>query len=597
MKRILLLLVLCLGTLTLQGQGFQWLQNGGGNNIVNGSSFWDKEQVIDMATDSNRNIYVLSVIAMSGVEVNNNPPIAVNTFEQNPYRTDFILISYACDGTYRWHKVFGGGGFDYPSGIQIDSQNNVYISGRVTQCSNNDGSDPFYSIPRIGDNTNIDYTFNTTLNSCQQIFLAKFNNTGVFQWIHFPHDPLTITATQHIRIMRNFYMVNDVIHWIVQLAPGSYENGAFTNTNTTATFLYYVLKYDTNGTFISATPFDLQFSNYPTGELRWYRNPNNGNYYVVYFNTANITVTAGGNSLTPNLPKIICFNNLGQYLWHRETTGTSMNFQSLNFDIQNNIYVTGVSVNYTALTNSFLGWSLPGTNTGFASFIMKCNPTMTSYYWVSNHSPGSAKGENDIYYTPNQIYFVGAVNQSTFTWGTQTITGPGPNNDFDPFLATFDPSTGNCNGLHRLIGGNGFDDGFTKIIQDNNGDIILGGFMGYDLTDDNGTSYYSYGGNTDFFITKFASQACPALGTSLFEETSIRLYPNPSKGLVTLDYQLEAAVQLQVIDVSGRVVLERELSAAETSVQFATTAMASGVYAVQVLGSDDGVWRSKLVVE
>ena len=581
-KKLFLLTVLFLLPISLLAQ-YQWMQNGGGNNIVNGSSFWDKEQVIDMATDSNRNIYVLSVIAMSGVEVNNNPPIAVNTFEQNPYRTDFILISYACDGTYRWHKVFGGGGFDYPSGIQIDSQNNVYISGRVTQCSNNDGSDPFYSIPRIGDNTNIDYTFNTTLNSCQQIFLAKFNNTGVFQWIHFPHDPLTITATQHIRIMRNFYMVNDVIHWIVQLAPGSYENGAFTNTNTTATFLYYVLKYDTNGTFISATPFDLQFSNYPTGELRWYRNPNNGNYYVVYFNTANITVTAGGNSLTPNLPKIICFNNLGQYLWHSESTiSTSSNssritFSSLDFDTQNNVYVSGYCISTS--NSSFLGWNIFGNGPGATNFVMKCNPTMTNYYWVTNHSIGSTKLQNQIFYTPNKVYFAGAINQASFAWGTQTISGPGPNNMFDPLLATFDPSTGNCNGLHRLIGGNGFDDSFTKIIQDSNGDIILGGFMGYDLTDTNGTSYYSYGGNTDFFITKFASAACTTLTNERFEKTDLYLFPNPTKNSVEIA-NLTENVSFELYDILGKMLLKDNLAPTDNKVDLSN--FEKGIYLLNI---------------
>ncbi|MFD2891366.1 T9SS type A sorting domain-containing protein [Flavobacterium chuncheonense] len=113
--------------------------------------------------------------------------------------------------------------------------------------------------------------------------------------------------------------------------------------------------------------------------------------------------------------------------------------------------------------------------------------------------------------------------------------------------------------------------------------------------------YATYGGNT--VVSTVAVQmpnVCvgPTLSSEDFTAAnSIALYPNPSKWMVTLDYQLETAAQLQVIDVSGRVVLERELAAAETSFQFETTAMASGVYAVQVLGKDGGVWRSKLIVE
>jgi alpha-tubulin suppressor-like RCC1 family protein len=113
--------------------------------------------------------------------------------------------------------------------------------------------------------------------------------------------------------------------------------------------------------------------------------------------------------------------------------------------------------------------------------------------------------------------------------------------------------------------------------------------------------YATYGGNTT--VSTVAVQmpnVCvgPTLSSEDFTAAnSISLYPNPSKGMVTLDYQLETTAQLQIIDISGRVVLERELATAETSLQFDTKAMASGVYAVQVLGKNGGVWRSKLVVE
>ncbi|WP_415776983.1 SBBP repeat-containing protein, partial [Flavobacterium gelidilacus] len=219
---------------------FQWLQSGGGINSTS-----DKEVVVDIATDSQRNIYVLSAITKDNVSVNNNNPISVTTYEAWSSATDFILISYTCSGTYRWHKVFGGGSFDFPSGIVIDSQNNVYVSGKMTQCSENNGSNPYYSIPRIGDSNGTDFTSTNTSTSCQQMFISKFNTNGVFQWIHFPHNPLDNSNLSVISTNRNFYIVNDVIHWLVLLRPGSYENGAFSNTNTSLPFLYYVLKYDT----------------------------------------------------------------------------------------------------------------------------------------------------------------------------------------------------------------------------------------------------------------------------------------------------------------------------------------------------------------
>ncbi|WP_415776990.1 hypothetical protein, partial [Flavobacterium gelidilacus] len=139
------------------------------------------------------------------------------------------------------------------------------------------------------------------------------------------------------------------------------------------------------GTFISATAFDLQVSSYISSEVRWYRNSYNGYYYAVhaYNSNSSNTITAGGNTLSNTFSKIICFNASGQYQWHRETTGTSMNLTSIDFDAQNNVYVTGVG--HSFFGGSFLGWSV-ATNTGATAFVMKCNANVTSYSWVNNYT-------------------------------------------------------------------------------------------------------------------------------------------------------------------------------------------------------------------
>ncbi|WP_338378737.1 hypothetical protein, partial [uncultured Flavobacterium sp.] len=499
MKHYLLSITFFLLPITLFSQSFQWLQNGGGNNTVSNDR---KEEVIDMATDSQRNIYVLSTVTMDNVSVNSSNPIAVTTYEAWSVTTDFILISYTCNGMYRWHKVFWGGAFDFPKGIVIDNQDNVYVSGRVTQCSDNNGSNPYYSMPRIGDNNGIDYTFSNTSTSCLHMFITKFNTNGVFQWIHFAHAPVDSSVANASGIARNFYIVNDVIYWLVQLAPGSYENGAFNNTNTAVPYTTYILKYDTSGTFINAIAFDLQVSSYISSEVRWYRNPYNGNFYAIhaYNSNSNNTITAGGNTLSNTFSKIICFNDLGQYQWHRETTGTSMNLTSIDFDAQNNVYIAGVAD--SNFGGSFLSWSVVA-NTGSTAFVMKCNANVTTYNWVNNYTSnngivGISQGLSpQVLYNAytNEVLFAGSIRGEMF-WSAQTNNGPGPNNGMDPLLAKFDSTTGTCTSLNRLVGNNGFDDGFTKMALDNNGDLLLGGYMGYQLTDSNNVDYYSNGGNS-----------------------------------------------------------------------------------------------------
>jgi hypothetical protein len=588
----LLSITLFLLPITLFSQSFQWLQSGGGTNTTNGNQYFDDEQVIDMATDSQRNVYVLSVITKDGVQVNNNAPMTVATYEANPSREDFMLISYTCNGLYRWHKVFGGGGLDYPSGVVIDTQDNVYVSGRTTQCSENNGSDPYYSMPRIGNNNSIDFTSTNTSTSCQQVFLTKFNTNGVFQWIHFVHNPISSSLANSIRILRNFYIVNDVIHWIVQLPPGSYENGAFSNTNTSLPFLYYVLKYNTSGAFISATVFDLEISSSISSEVRWYRNPYNGYFYAIHaFNSnSNNTITAGGNSLSNTFSKIICFNSQGQYQWHRETTSSTTNITSVDFDAQNSIYLSGLTNNYFA--GSFLGWTLPGTNTGSAAFVMKCNPDVSSYNWLSHYDPSGNFLDGNLLFTPTKIYVSGSFNGSSVTWGTQSVVGPGSNNGRDPLLVTLDPTTGTCTSLNRLVGNNGFDDGFTKMTLDNNGDLLLGGYIGYQLTDSNNVNYYSNGGNSDFFITKFATQACTPLANETFQSQNINLYPNPTNNIVELQ-NINQEYNYALYAITGVCVQKGTVGVENNRITMDT--ISSGMYVLQLNDKNGKVSSYKII--
>ena len=566
-------------------QNFQYIKSGGANNMLDSSI---KEEIRNMVTDSQRNLYFISPIGKDGTTLDGSIPFSV--YELSPNNPDYILVSYTCDGTYRWHKVFGGGDSDYLADVAVDSQDNVYVLGGLGQCRNAGPSYPYYSIPRIGDNDGVDFTSASTQDLCQRSFRAKFNSNGDFQWLHYLQAPTT-SALANSGFLRNAYMVNDVLHCIAILPPGTYEGGAINNTTTSVPFLYYLLKYDTSGNLISATPFDLQMSGYTSAELRWYRNPHNGNYYVVQGNNTNsITMTAGGISLNAALPKILCFNETGQYQWHREPSGNQVSFTSINFDPNNNIYVAGIANNFTA--HSFLGWNLPGSNTGVASFIMKCNPDATSYSWVTHHNILASTGGLAIQYTPSVLYYAGSIANNPLIWGTQSIAGPGANNSFDPLLARFDPATGACLSLQRIVGSNGFQDTFTHIEQDAAGDLILGGFMGYDLTDSNGISSFSNGGNSDFFIAKYATQACQPLSTENFEGLNLQLFPNPVRTEFTVT--VKENTNYQFYTLTGVLIEDGNLSETENTISIAH--LPSGCYVLK-LKSETGKTKSIKVIK
>lgn len=143
-----------------------------------------QDQGEGVAIDSSGNIYITG-----------------NSLDLN---MDVLLLSFDKDGNYRWNKTWGGLGVDWGSDIVIDSSDNIYIAG---QCYNStdtnavilkydssgnyveniswgvNGIDAAYGIV-LDSEENIyitGYTSSKTIGGSHDIFLAKFNNTGL-EW-------------------------------------------------------------------------------------------------------------------------------------------------------------------------------------------------------------------------------------------------------------------------------------------------------------------------------------------------------------------------------------------------------------------------------
>ena len=179
-------------------------------------------------------------------------------------------------------------------------------------------------------------------------------------------------------------------------------------------------------------------------------------------------------------------------------------------------------------------------------------------------------------------------------WSSQSILTPGSNNGRDPLLVTLDPATGICTSLNRLVGNNGIDDGFTKMILDNNGDLILGGYMGYQLTDSNNVSYYSNGGTSDFFITKFATQACTPLANESFEKNQgVNFYPNPVNNLLTVEVKENASYTLY--NLQGRIIQQGKLTQSNNTID--CSILDAGVYMLEVVDNTTKKQVAKVIRE
>ena len=461
-------------------QTVQWVKRGGSNeNLGN-----DYESVYSIATDSQKNYYVLSYVGMSDLDVDGNPK---SNYDSTLSPQDVVLASFSCDGTYRWSKIFGGLSDENINSVVVDSQDNVYVGGKMQSCHPYPGT-PGQPYPARIDS---DYFFNNSDSACSTLFIAKFNSNGVLQYVKKPQQPTSSLNNVSNTGSFGFEMHNDIIYWYMWLPPGTYADGGFTNSNTADTNTPYVLQYNVDGTFISATQLGT-LQTYASFKVKYYRNPHNGYHYAtIRKGDSSSTFSINGQPVV-NSVALVCYDNNGTFLWKRENTysdanASTLHLNDLSFDAQNNIFIAGdiFGLNY----DSFLGFSDSEFGT---AFLMKTNPTATSYIWVSYPSTKNIES-TAIYNNGSEIAIAGSVGGGpTLAWGSQTLTVPGANQGTDVLLARINSATGACVSLNKIASNNASLDFGAAITKDLSGDYIVGGRFGGALYNVNNTGGFKY---------------------------------------------------------------------------------------------------------
>jgi len=557
-------------------QSFQWIKDGGSaQNLAS----HDYEQVHSIATDSQKNVYVLSKVGMSNLNIDGNPKD--NYDHPSSFPTDVVLASFTCDGTYRWSKIIGGGNTEEISAVQVDSQDNVYIAGKMMTC--NDGS-AFQPYPgRIED----DYAFTNSTTACNLIFLAKFDTNGVFQYIKRPQFPTTPSNALSYTRSNNFQIHDDILYWFVWLPPGVYADGAFTNS-TTETHAPYVLKYNMDGTFIEATQLGTN-QGFFNVIVKYYRNPYNGHYYMTFAKLSPTNFSINGQPID-NAAALVCYDQNGNLLWIRENTQVlagSLFIYALDFDTQNNIYIGGKIAG--AAIDSFMGFTASFSS---PAFVMKLDANAENVLWASHHNTVATSGYGAIVYKGTEVAFTGWCAGTNFTWGTQSIYVTAPNQGQDVLLARFDSTSGACLSLHNIPSTVGSTDRGTAIAVDASGDYLIGGGFAAQIFDTYGNVVYNEGGDTDFFIAKFASEPCTPLSQESFETNSIKVYPNPAKH--TLTVEVYESVNYELYTITGQLVKQGKLTILDNTI--ALQELPKGYYLLRI-GDEKGNRHSVKVMK
>ncbi|MEO5776240.1 MAG: T9SS type A sorting domain-containing protein [Flavobacterium sp.] len=571
MKNLVVLLLLS-SVYSAHCQSWQWGKRGGSAQELDFNAA-GPEEAHHLITDSNKNIYGISRVGQAGLNIDN---VVKTNFDTGSYPNDCALFSFACDGSYRWSKIIGGINIEIVNPLQVDGQNNVYFSGKFGDCTT-DSSYPF----------RIDSDFINTYYDCRILFLAKYNDSGLLQWLKRPQavgvDPsVSYTETRSAGLQTDASGTN---YWLVRLPPGTYADGAFVNS--LAGSNWFILKYDAAGNYVSNISLDIQTSTGYAG-LHFQRNPNNGQFYIYAGkeDTSADTATVGGNTVTHST-FLACFNAQGNFLWKREDTVNDPGYLSiynLAFDLDNNIYLGGKIVGLNL--ESFLGFSVADPVT--PGYVMKTNPDASQLLWSSNsNSPSEVYG--GIAINGNELGYTSYCGGPNFTWGTQTLNVNALGQGQEVLLARFDKNSGACIGLANIPGNDGFNDVGASITADASGDYILGGSIGGILYFNNSQQIVNSGSQSDFFIAKYATEACSPLAVNENSLNTIQLYPNPTKGIVMFDNSNSYFQKVSVYNYLGQEIVKPFSCTQGGNATIDLTGIPNGIYIIKL----EGIYGSK----
>lgn len=480
LKTLLIIATLTVGA-SAYSQTWQWSAGGGGIMQIQGG-----EKTTSIVTDSNGNMYFLATIGKIGLQLDD---MDLTSYDSGSNR-DYIIASYDCSGTFRWSKIIGSGDADYIKNIQTDSQGNIYIAGTVYRTSQNFPAN-------IDTDVALPYSPNDGEEK-QTLFITKYNAEGEFQWLEMPQaENVTVAESQSHSLGLDIQTDPEGnTYWLCIIPEGTYANGAFVNTTEGDNF--FILKYDTNGSFIEAIQPDIQF----TGVLSNYkliRNHTTGNFYIGGNSSSDGTLTINGETITSNM-YIAAFNNQGNYLWKQgNTPGVNGSLEDLCLDSNNNIYITGGTLN----NDIFAEQSFTSSQPHEFPFILKLNSNGEALWSTNAETPAAARA-NAITINNNKVAI--AASHSGITWGDTTFTQE-DNEGNDILLASFNSTDGNLLEINTVDTNFGDNEYSSAIAADNYNSYYVGGQFDGSLTI--GENQMSNSGQGyDFFVGKYGSANC-----------------------------------------------------------------------------------------
>lgn len=410
----------------------KWVQTDGGS---------EDDNISDIGTDSNGNIFITGYFSGFMNFQSHN----LTTFGKK----DFFLAKLDPEGKLIWIRTGGSTEDDYGTGLAVDNDDNIYVTGTY--------------------NGNSDFSGNT-INSkgADDIFLIKYSSDGDYMWgvgIGNSRNDIsggvTIDSYNNPIITGAYSGVLSIANKVI-FSRGDYD--------------FLMVQYSSDGNFIWAANNGSASADY--GKDILYNNLDEifivGEFSGTLFLGSEALVAIGNKDLF-----IAKYDRNGYFQWAKQIGSGSENDEigKISTDNNGNVYVC-----------CFNDISIDKAK------VYKFSPSGTELLSFGFGGNGNVFPNAIIADDSESIYLTGRYfNGTDFGDGPTSVAGVD-----DYFLAKYDAS-----GVFEYkytAGGNGVDIG-NSICSDINGSIIVGGSF-QNIININNIPYQSKG-NTDFMVIKY----------------------------------------------------------------------------------------------
>lgn len=449
MKTIITLLLLSFaGKANSQILNFAWARQAGGTGAVS---------YLDMAVDGQGSVYVTGYFTGT---IDFDPGVGVFNLSSIGGQ-DIYVYKLDLNGNFVWVRQMGSSDRDVGTSIELDANNNIYITGYFSGTTDFDPGVGIYTLSpinftdfficRLDDQGNLNWanqfgkwaveskarlaldgagnihlsgnfsgtadfdpgpgSFNMVSSSISDIFVSKLDPSGNFIWA----KQINVSYTNYIFDMvldasGNVFVTGD-FSGIADFDPGP---AAFTLVST-GDYDSYIFKLDNNGNFSWA----IHFGSGGTDRSTSMAVDRSGNvittgYFAgtVDFDPSSLVHSLSSNGVYPNNTYLLKLDNDGHYLWAKKIGG-----RDVAADQHGNIFLTAILSGTMDID--------PGPSTYYLTsvglediYICKLNAS-GNFVWAKNMGGPTASGNPSGILTDN--------DGNIYTSGGFTLTI-----DFDP---------------------------------------------------------------------------------------------------------------------------------------------------------------------